>query len=126
MKHTDKKSTVLWILTLLYMALIYFLSSLHTVHIPGSFEYMDKVIHALAYAPLAYLLYRALKGSGMQRYVILAAFALTVIYGSSDELHQYFVPGRTPDLWDLAADSAGAFIGCVSASVRLRQRSLTV
>ena len=33
---------------------------------------------------------------------------LAAMYGVSDEFHQKFVPGRTPDVFDAAADTAGA------------------
>jgi VanZ family protein len=40
----------------------------------------------------------------------LWAITLTAIYAASDELHQAFVPGRTPDIKDWAVDVAGAFL----------------
>jgi VanZ family protein len=36
---------------------------------------------------------------------------IAVLYGASDEIHQYFVPGRVCDIFDLVADSIGGFIG---------------
>ena len=39
---------------------------------------------------------------------VLIAFLVAVLYGISDEFHQSFVPGRTPDVWDVACDAAGA------------------
>ena len=40
---------------------------------------------------------------------LAVAWAVTVIYGATDEWHQSFVPGRTPDINDLLADAVGAF-----------------
>lgn len=40
-----------------------------------------------------------------------AAFAVTLALGALDELHQAFVPGRSPDALDLVADAAGAVLG---------------
>jgi VanZ family protein len=36
---------------------------------------------------------------------------LAVLYGLSDEWHQSFVPGRTPDVVDILTDAIGAAIG---------------
>lgn len=33
------------------------------------------------------------------------------IYGMTDELHQMFVPGRSPDVLDWLADVFGLFVG---------------
>jgi VanZ family protein len=41
----------------------------------------------------------------------LAAIALATMYGVSDEFHQSFVPGRSPDRFDVVADCVGATIG---------------
>ena len=31
-----------------------------------------------------------------------------VVFGISDEIHQWFVPNRQADIWDLLADTLGA------------------
>jgi len=36
---------------------------------------------------------------------------LGVLYGLTDEIHQYFVPGRTSSLADLGADALGILLG---------------
>jgi len=46
---------------------------------------------------------------------LLGAFVITVLYGVSDEFHQSFVPGRTPDVADVAADAAGAALALTAA-----------
>ena len=57
---------------------------------------------------------RALAGADWSRVTaggMLLAVLLTVAYGLTDEVHQSFVPGRTPELRDLAADALGAAAG---------------
>lgn len=43
--------------------------------------------------------------------VLIFSFIFSVLYGVSDELHQYFVPNRLCDLYDVLADAAGAAAG---------------
>jgi len=35
----------------------------------------------------------------------------TIIYGATDEIHQYFVPNRDSDVFDWLADVVGALVG---------------
>lgn len=75
------------------------------------FRHSDKLLHALAFGGLAYLLawgvVRACPGWSLFR-VLLVAVLVTVAYGGLDEFHQSFVPRREPDLLDLLADGVGA------------------
>ncbi|MCY3731217.1 MAG: VanZ family protein, partial [Rhodospirillaceae bacterium] len=70
--------------------------------------------HAIAYAVLGAAMLRAVTGADSSRITVgavLLAVTLTVAYGLTDEIHQAFVPGRTPELRDLAADALGASAG---------------
>ena len=77
------------------------------------------VAHLGLYMGLALLLFWALARNAGPRtpgWVLAAvAFALTVLYGVSDELHQTFVPGRTASEADLGLDAAGATMGVTLA-----------
>jgi VanZ family protein len=69
--------------------------------------------HGAGYGVLAALLLRALAGGRLARVTSAAALwavAGAAIYGVTDEWHQAFVPGRSPSLADLAADTAGAVL----------------
>ena len=66
-------------------------------------------------AVLAVLWARALGGHPHTRRL---ALALTLLYALSDEFHQAFVPGRTPDLLDLLCDGCGAVLGLLCWSWR--------
>ena len=43
----------------------------------------------------------------------LVSFGISVLYAASDELHQYFVPGRSCRFFDVCVDSTGAFFGAL-------------
>lgn len=94
------------------MALIFAMSSIS--ELPASAGGIDDgVVHALEYGMLAALLLRGFAGrrrAGVTgRAACLALFAATG-YGLTDEMHQWFVPGRTADPADLAADAVGASV----------------
>lgn len=88
---------------------------------PGGLS--DKGAHFVAYGALGASLVRALAGGRSAamtpRRVILAA-VLATLYGASDELHQSFVPERSPDVLDLVADTIGGLAGAVFLSVAAR------
>jgi len=41
----------------------------------------------------------------------LTSFLVTVLYATTDEIHQTFVPGRSGELRDVLIDSVGALVG---------------
>lgn len=99
-----------WLFVFVYMGLIFWLSSLTTLPVALPFPYEDKLVHAAAYAVLGFLAANAFaKGSNKKRFWL--AFMLACAYGISDELHQYFVPGREASVWDWSADVVGSWIG---------------
>ncbi len=98
------------------MGTIYFLSSQQGVDISGFPENFDKVVHVLIYMPLSFLLYLSLRKSGLRNHVFVIAVIIAGIYGITDEFHQSVVPGRYPDINDVFADIAGAFLGSLAAS----------
>ena len=52
------------------------------------------------------------------RFAISAAVCL--LYAVSDEIHQYFVPGRSCELRDVCIDFSGAVIGVIAAALCAR------
>ena len=89
----------------------------------------DKSEHAAAYGVLSLLVVWAL-ARGRWRSVTLRTIVIATLicaaYGYSDEYHQLFVPNRSYDLKDLAADAAGAALvaGAVWAwGILIRGRS---
>lgn len=66
---------------------------------------LDKVVHALLYAPLGFLGVRAFGGS------FALGVAACVACGAVDEWNQRAVSGRASDWRDFAADAAGAALG---------------
>ncbi len=103
---------LLWGPVALQMVLIFIASSIpNLTELPGGIS--DKSGHGIGYALLGAVLLRALAGGRLRGVTwgrAAAAILLAVAYGVSDEFHQSFVPGRTPDVFDVAADGVGAAI----------------
>jgi VanZ family protein len=105
----------LWAPVAIYMAAIFFVSADPTPPVPASVS--DKLLHLIAYAVLALLVYRAAAGGIAERVTWrLAAVTLliTIGYGIADEVHQLSVPNRSADVKDLYADAAGAAIALIA------------
>ena len=111
-----------WAPVFLYMALIFWFSSLsNPPEPPGALSMLsDKALHAILYAGLAALVVRALAGRLLGPVTIriaALAVAISALYGVTDELHQYFVPPRQADIRDLAADVTGAAVAALALYV---------
>jgi VanZ family protein len=106
----------LWVPVILQMAIIFGASSMSDPGpLPGGMS--DKSGHFIGYVILSALLLRALAGgriSGITWRTAILAILGSTVYGLSDEFHQHFVPGRTPDLLDATADALG---GCAGAAL---------
>jgi VanZ family protein len=54
---------------------------------------------------------------------LLITFIFGSIYGISDELHQYFVPGRSVEFLDWVADTLGSTSGAILSMFYRRWQS---
>jgi len=120
-----------WAPALLWSIVIFALSSIpgNQLPMPGWWS-ADKFVHGAVYGVLGALCWRGVRatwarehGAAMQ---IIAAVALTGLYGITDELHQAFTPRRSPDPFDVVADIVGGLLGalvCVAIVARTRAKS---
>lgn len=116
-----------WLPVIMYCSLIVYLSSLSypSRHLPSFFSGLsDKLVHGIEYGILGILLFRAFQ----QRHPTIGSVGLAIVcalaFGISDELHQWFVPHRQADTWDVLADTLGATF-FVSAWVFITKHSTT-
>ena len=107
------------------MAGIWTASSFSHVEMPFEFSFQDKVLHFLAYLGLSAAWWFALANRipklKLYRCIVISALFASA-YGASDEIHQYFVPGRFCTWGDFLADSMGAFFVAGLAPVVRRLR----
>jgi VanZ family protein len=109
---------------LLCMAAIFGLSARSTLPRPESIsgEIFSVMGPFGAYLVLGITLWWALGHFTLSfRQRMMFAWAGAVLYGVTDEWHQSFVPGRSPDIRDIVTDALGAFVGLLVVSLLLRR-----
>ena len=112
-----------WAPPALWALVLFMLSELRVVP-PAARAFLlpsDKVVHFLLYLALGVLLAwsRHMGGKGIPHVALILAGAS---YGALDELHQAFVPRRSPDIEDWFADVAGVVVGYTAMTLWLARR----
>ncbi len=140
--NKNKKFIIIvsWIAVILWMALIFNLSSqvaqesnhlskgitatvieiVETI-VPNidmdmaSFNHIvRKNAHFFAYFILGIFVINAMRRNDKRSNIdIIIAILVCVLYAMSDEIHQFYVPGRGPQLKDVFIDSIGAVTGII-------------
>ena len=104
-----------WLPVMLYVTMILLLSAQPRLRSPFGFPNGDKLAHLLEYSGLGFLLANGVAGSAARTtkplVIALAAMCLGIVIGTSDELFQSTVPGRSCSPWDLMADTTGLMLG---------------
>lgn len=62
---------------------------------------------------LSYLFFLQFRGKKIKN-VIAVSLIFCVLFAISDEIHQYFVPGRASQITDVIIDTAGSISGIIS------------
>lgn len=143
-KYNFLKKTI-WIITILWMATIFYFShqpaeisrkesgmvlakmnilSEAEISIVGDSRisnlqcFVRKSAHIIVYLILGGLLTLSIAGiryGKIKSYII--AYIIGALYGVSDEIHQYFIPGRGPMVRDVFIDSIGVIMGVFLAAL---------
>jgi len=116
-----------WLPACLWAILVFVLSSIPRLSTPPiGVKFADKFYHLVEYLIFGFLLARAflsMSAQGREHKAILAAAALGIFWGMTDEIHQAFVPGRDASFLDFFADAAGVLF--VSAFIWWKMKRKT-
>jgi len=96
------------------------------VPIVSSIPNVDKCVHAVLYGVEGFLLYLAVAWPAPRRFSWLRALvigAALAVWGTLDEVHQIWIPGRSMEAGDAVTDAAAGFAGAVIASAVSARRS---
>ena len=102
-----------WLPVLVYVTVIFALSSQQHLQPPIIFPNADKLLHAGEYLVLGLLLVRAVRATlrvSRPLFAATIAICLVVVVGAADESLQSLIPGRQSDIFDLLADVLGGAI----------------
>ena len=105
-----------WLPVLVYVAIIFAMSSVANLTPPVDFKHADKAAHLIEYTVLGFLLVRAFYGAGA--FDSLGACGLLamnggIVTGIADEIFQAGVPGRVSSASDFHVDALGVLLGVV-------------
>lgn len=100
----------LWVPVVVWAGIIFYFSSIPDLKTGLEYDFfLRKLAHITEYFIFTFLLYRAFSGSFnmnvFRLFMYPAAFSL--LYAISDEVHQYFVLGRSCSAQDVLIDSIG-------------------
>ena len=121
-----KRSRLRVIPAILVMAVIFVLSSRTSDQMNTLLPFFQKIIpnmkdfdwgHFIAYFVLALAIDYGLGRKADSFYMKLLIIGLCGIYGLTDEYHQSFVGGRTPDFKDIRNDCIGAAIALLIITI---------
>ncbi len=83
-------------------------------------HYIRKCGHFVEYMILGIFMFIAFyKNKLFDNHMILSCIIFCALYATSDEVHQIFVPGRGPRVFDVMIDSAGSYVGILIANILL-------
>lgn len=112
----ERKVLLVYTPLILYWIVLLFATSVPDNAIPTT-GVSDKILHFMAYFVLGVLLNLTLafqnKYKLLQNKSVIATLILGSMYGIFDEVHQYFIPGRSMELFDLMADFSGLVLATV-------------
>jgi VanZ family protein len=99
------------ILSVLLMSGIFFLSGFKISNQAQKIWMFDKVVHFNIFGVLSIFLIKAIqerKPEYSLKKSIVIAVIISTFFGLTDEIHQYYVPYRNCDVYDLLADFLGS------------------
>lgn len=103
----EKHSKISWTITILIAIVIFYMSTKTSKSLPsvGSNSY-SVFYHLLAFFFLAFFLSISLVKRKRKGFILIS-ITIAILYGLSDEIHQFFVPGRSCTLQDAFTDIVG-------------------
>lgn len=113
---------------ILYAGLIFYLSSISNLPMGLPFNGSDKIIHIMEFGLFGALIWLSVSHWHLKYRtptLITVTILLGLLYALSDELHQYTVPGRQFDVFDLLADTIGLAVGSITFYIFSKRKGMS-
>lgn len=140
-----KKKTLRWLAVVIWCGVIFFFSQQNGQESGNTSELVKKLFmfigidvnsilgematfiirkaaHFTEYFILCLLTFNALRNGRSLKIRLAGALMFTVLYAVTDEIHQYFIPGRVCALRDVLIDSSGGVLAGVIIYIRYKKR----
>lgn len=118
----EKHNKISWGITILTAVFIFYMSSkVFEISSVVVVSWLSIVYHISVFAFLNFFLFISSLRGEKKYSVFFLGFSLAVLYGILDELHQFFVPGRTCTIVDVGYDSFGILISSMFYLVLLNR-----
>lgn len=103
----EKHSKISWVITVLIAISIFYMSTKTASSFPSYGSNLYSILyHLLAFFFLSLFLSISLV-KGKRKNFLLISITAAILYALTDEIHQFFVPGRSSSLKDAFTDAVG-------------------
>ncbi len=104
--YFEKHAKLSWMITIIIAIAIFYISSLTFAGVAPGTSLKALLYHLTAFFFLGlFLLISLVKGKAEN--LVIVAVLIAVIYGITDEIHQFFVPGRASAISDVLVNNVG-------------------
>lgn len=117
----EKNNKLSWAITAIIAITIFYLSSLNLESGSAKTNTISILYHISAFFFLSLFLLISIVRKEKKN-LILLAIMIAIFYGISDEIHQFFVPGRNTSLLDVFLDSLGTLYAFMIYFISLEYR----
>lgn len=119
----ERNNKISWTITIFGAIAIFYISSLTFSGGAGQPNILTILYHFFAFFFLAFFLLISLI-KGKEKYLIFfLAILISIFYGISDEIHQFFVSGRCCSVFDVAVNTTGILFASMIYFISIKYRN---
>lgn len=119
----EKHNKISWAITIFGAIAIFYISSLTFEQSSQQTNLISIFYHFFAFFCLAFFLLIS-STKGKEKYLIFfLAILVSIFYGISDEIHQFFVPGRYCSFFDVIVNTTGILFASIIYLISIKYKN---